>query len=159
VPDLPSDFPLTQERVALGKKLFHDTRLSRDQKQSCASCHDARFGFGDRRRFSTGVEGEAGERNAMPLFNLAWKSDFFWDGRAPSLRDQALEPIRNPIEMHMPLPDLEDRLMADSQSAAEFAKAFGAPGVSAQRIGIALEAFLITLTSFDSIGRCVVRRS
>ena len=150
VPDLPSDFPLTQERVALGRRLFHDKHLSRDNSQSCATCHDAKFAFGDRRRFSVGVDGMAGERNAMPLFNLAWKSEFFWDGRAASLRQQAVEPIRNPIEMHLPLPELEDRLTADRQYAEQFASAFGSPGVSAQRVGIALEAFVMTLTSFDS---------
>jgi cytochrome c peroxidase len=150
VPDLPADFPLTQERVALGKQLFNDRQLSRDRSQSCASCHDPKFAFADRRRFSVGIDGRTGERNAMPLFNLAWKSEFFWDGRAPSLRQQAIQPIENPIEMHMPLPQLEDRLSADKNYSAQFAIAFGTPGVSAQRIGIALEAFLCTLTSFDS---------
>lgn len=150
VPDLPVDFPLTQERVALGQRLFHDTQLSRNKSQSCASCHDVKFAFGDRKRFSVGIDGKPGERNAMPLFNLAWKSEFFWDGRAPSLRKQALEPIHNPIEMHMPLPELVDRLKLEEGYADQFAKAFGTPGVSAERIGIALEAFVMTLTSFDS---------
>ena len=150
VPDLPADFPLTQERVALGRRLFSDTRLSRNRAQSCASCHKAASAFADKRRFSAGTDGELGERNAMPLFNLAWKSQFFWDGRSPALRKQALDPIQNPIEMHARLEKVEDRLAADKSLANDFAKAFGTPGVSAERVGLALEAFLITLTSFDS---------
>ena len=150
VPDLPTDFPLTQERVALGRRLFHETRLSQNRTQSCASCHDAAFAFGDRRRFSVGAEGRLGERNSMPLFNLAWKTDFFWDGRSPSLRKQALDPIQNPIEMHARLDDVEARLTSDRSYAADFARAFGTPGVSVERVGIALEAFVMTLTSFDS---------
>ena len=150
IPELPRDFPLTNERVALGQRLFHETRLSRDSSQSCASCHDAKNAFADRRRFSIGVDGNPGERNSMPLFNLAWKRDFFWDGRAPSLRKQALDPIQKPEEMHASLDQVFDRLTSDPTYAAQFARAFDSPGISAERIGIALEAFVITLTSFDS---------
>lgn len=150
VPNLPTDFPLTEERVALGKKLFHDKRLSRDGQQSCASCHDPKFAFAEQKRFSVGVDGIAGERNAMPLFNLAWANEFFWDGREPSLRRQALVPITNPVEMHADIDDVTDRLTSDSEYANDFAVVFGSPGVSGQRVGIALEAFELTLTSFDS---------
>jgi cytochrome c peroxidase len=130
--------------------LFQEKQLSRDGSQSCASCHLPARGFAENRRFSVGVAGREGERNAMPLFNLAWKQEFFWDGRAPSLRRQAVEPIENPVEMHLPLREAEERLVSERSYAAQFAEAFGTPGVSAQRIGIALEAFLLTLTSFES---------
>ena len=86
IPDLPRDNPLIRERVALGEKLFRETALSKDGMLSCASCHDARHAFSDPRRYSVGVSNRPGTRNAMPLFNLAWKNSFFWDGRAPSLR-------------------------------------------------------------------------
>jgi cytochrome c peroxidase len=150
VPDLPTDFPLTNERVALGQALFHDVRLSRNQSQSCATCHDPTFAFSDPRPFSAGVDGERGTRHAMPLFNLAWKREFFWDGRAASLRKQALEPIENPIEMHESLPNLVEKLGADARLLDAFESAFGTREITAERIGVALEAFMLTLTSFDS---------
>src|SRR5207248_2927888 len=94
VPDLPRDNPLFEERVELGRRLFNEPLLSRNGQLSCASCHDAKHAFADARRFSVGVEERFGRRNAMPLLNLAWKSSFFWDGRAASLRAQALMPIQ-----------------------------------------------------------------
>lgn len=150
LPDLPTDFPLTNERVELGRLLFHETRLSRTNSQSCATCHDPTFAFSDPRRFSAGVDGDRGTRQSMPLFNVAWKRAFFWDGRAPSLRKQALEPIENPIEMHETLPHVVEKLGADAALAGKFVAAFGSTHVSAERIGLALEAFVLTLTSFDS---------
>src|SRR5262249_52450845 len=78
VPDLPRDNPLLVERVELGQQLFHEPLMSRNGDLSCASCHDPRHAFADPRRYSRGVDGQAGARNAMPLFNLAWKSAFFW---------------------------------------------------------------------------------
>ncbi|MEW6157452.1 MAG: cytochrome-c peroxidase, partial [Verrucomicrobiota bacterium] len=87
-PALPRDNPLTEEGVALGRQLFHDPQLSINHTQSCASCHQAEAAFIDAgRRFSIGAEGKVGSRNSMPLFNLAWKSSFFWDGRAATLRE------------------------------------------------------------------------
>ena len=70
-PALPSDNPLTEEGVDLGRHLFHDTRLSINNRQSCASCHEPAAAFTDGRRTSLGAEGQAGTRNAMPLQNLA----------------------------------------------------------------------------------------
>jgi hypothetical protein len=80
--ELPADNPLTVEGVALGKRLFHDTRLSRNNQQSCASCHAQPFAFSDARTVSAGADGQKGRRNSMPLFNLAWAKEFFWDGRS-----------------------------------------------------------------------------
>ncbi len=150
LPDLPADFPLTNERVELGRVLFHDPRLSRDDRQSCSTCHQQKSAFTDPRRYSLGVDEQPGTRNAMPLFNLAWKKDFFWDGRAPSLRAQALEPIQNPIEMHASLADIVKKLAKDEAIAAAFANAFGTAEITPERIGIAIEAFVLTLTSYDS---------
>lgn len=146
-PKLAEDVILTKSRVELGRRLFTDGRLSRDGTISCASCHDAKTGLSDARRFSVGVEGRTGDRNAMPLFNLAWKESFFWDGRAASLRQQALMPIVDHREMDE---SLENVVMKLSDLEKEFAEAFGSPGVTAERIGLALEAFLMTLTSHDS---------
>src|SRR6185503_229470 len=81
-PNLPADNPLTDEGVELGRRLFFDSLLSINNSQSCASCHEPEKAFAESRQFSIGAEGATGTRNAMPLLNLAWKSSFFWDGRA-----------------------------------------------------------------------------
>ena len=151
IPDLPRDNPLTVERVELGKKLFFDKRLSVNDAQSCADCHSPEKAFSDGRRTARGAEGELGPRNSMPLFNLAWKREFFWDGRAGSLREQVLQPIQNPIEMHQSLTNLVVKLaqLPDGYPAL-FTGAFGAPEITAEKISLALENYLLTLTSFDS---------
>lgn len=158
-PELPRDNPFTEERVSLGEKLFNETALSKDGSLSCASCHRQKTAFADPRRFSIGVHGQAGTRNAMPLFNLAWKRSFFWDGRAPSARAQALVPIQDPTEMDESLSNVVAKLSATARGAAGapaadypalFTRAFGTPEITAEKIGLALEAFVLTITSDDS---------
>lgn len=149
-PALPRDNPLTVERVALGEKLFHETALSRESQLSCASCHDSTRAFADPRRYSTGVRDRIGTRNAMPLFNLAWRTSFFWDGRAPSLRAQALLPIQDHAEMDETLTNVVTKLRAHRDYATLFTAAFGGPEITPEKIGLAIESFLLTLTSFDS---------
>jgi cytochrome c peroxidase len=103
-PRLPGDNPLTWEGIRLGALLFFDPRLSINNAQSCGSCHRSSAALTDgSRAVSRGAEGQIGTRNSMSLLNLAWKSSFFWDGRIASLRDQVLQPIQNPIEMHQSL--------------------------------------------------------
>jgi cytochrome c peroxidase len=150
IPDLPRDNPLTEERVALGKALFNETALSRDNTLSCASCHVANFAFTDARRFSLGVQGRKGTRNSMPLFNLAWKTSFFWDGRAPSLRTQALMPIEDHTEMDETLDRVTTKLAATKEYPPLFAAAFGTPEITSEKLGLAIEQFLLTLTSYDA---------
>jgi len=151
IPDLPRDNPLTVERVELGKKLFFDKRLSINDRQSCADCHSPEKAFTDGRRLARGAEGSLGERNAMPLFNLAWKSEFFWDGRADSLRQQVLQPVQNPLEMHQSLTNLVVKLTrANDNYPALFSAAFGSSEITSEKISLALENYLLTLTSFDS---------
>ncbi len=151
MPDLPRDNPLTVERVTLGNKLFFDRRLSINNRQSCADCHEPDNGFTDGRRTARGAEGKLGPRNTMPLFNLAWKSEFFWDGRAQSLRQQVLQPMQNPLEMHENLTNLVTRLAhAHDNYPALFKAAFGSTEITAEKIALALENYLLTLTSFDS---------
>ncbi len=150
VPDLPRDNPLTEERVALGKALFHETALSRDGTISCASCHLPNFAFTDARRFSLGVRGQKSPRNSMPLFNLAWKSSFFWDGRAPSLRVQVLMPIQDHAEMDETLDRVTAKLAATAVYPPLFRAAFGSPEITAEKLALALENFLLTLTAHDA---------
>ncbi len=149
-PALPADNPLTAERIALGRSLFHEQALSRDGTVTCASCHLSEAGLSDPRRFSIGVDGKIGHRNAMPLFNLAWKSSFFWDGRAPSLREQVMIPIADPLEMDTTPATVVTKLKSLPAYSAAFARAFGSPEISEERFGLALEAYLMSLTSFDS---------
>lgn len=147
---LPADNPLTEEGVALGRRLFHDTRLSINSTQSCASCHDQTHAFADTRRFSLGAQQQVGKRNAMPLFNLAWHQGFFWDGRAATLREQVLMPIHDKNEMNETLPNVIAKLNADDECQTGFAKAFGSPEINAERIAKALEQFLLTFISQES---------
>lgn len=151
MPTLPADNPLTIEGIELGRKLFHDVRLSRNSSQSCASCHEPAFGFTDHgNRLSTGVNAMQGTRNSMPLVNLAWKDSFFWDGRAKALREQVLMPIQDHVEMDQPLEGLVTRMSDDADYREKFLKAFGSGGVDAKRISLALEQYLLTLVSGDS---------
>jgi len=150
IPDLPRDNPLIVERIALGEKLFHETALSRDNTISCASCHQPDADFTDPRRFSIGVRGQSGVRHAMPLFNLAWKTSYFWDGRAASLRAQVLVPIQDHREMDETLPDVMAKLAANPVYPPLFTAAFGTPDVTPEKLGLAIEQYLITLTSFDA---------
>jgi len=149
-PDLPKDNPLTVEGVALGSRLFFDRRLSADNSENCARCHRPRIGFTENRRFSVGIDGDFGTRNSMPLENLAWKKEFFWDGRAASLREQVLQPIQNPVEMHQSLDALMRKLSPDANYRFMFAKAFGSPEITTDRLARALEQFLLVQVSFDS---------
>lgn len=150
IPALPLDFPLTNERVALGERLFHETLLSRDATVSCSTCHQSASAFSDSRQFSLGIDGQQGKRNSMPLVNLAWKDSFFWDGRAQSLREQVLMPIEDHLEMDASIETVVEKLSADSTYKTEFETAFGEGGINGERIAIALEQFLLSLTSYDS---------
>lgn len=149
LPVLPLDNPLLVSRVTLGKRLFDETKLSRTNTISCASCHQGKE-LADPRRFSLGVDGKPGPRHAMPLFNLAWKSSYFWDGRAPSLREQVLVPIQDRLEMDETLENVITKLANDPAYPPLFKAAFGSGKISSENIGLALENFLLTQVSFDS---------
>ena len=97
----PTDNPLTKEGIALGRKLFFDPILSADSTQRCSSCHNPKDYFvDDELRFSIGIDNIEGTRNSMPLFNVAYSPKLFWDGNCPTLQDQAVQPVINPVEMH-----------------------------------------------------------
>ncbi|MCU0797823.1 MAG: hypothetical protein MUF31_18020, partial [Akkermansiaceae bacterium] len=146
---LPADNPLTREGVALGRELFFNPVLSRDGSVSCASCHHPAAAFADPgKAFSPGIDGRTTHRHSMPLFNLAWHKNFFWDGRSPTLRDQVLHPIVHPDEMGH---DLDAVVSALKETHADrFAAAFGSPEVSSEKLALALEQFLLTLLSQNS---------
>jgi cytochrome c peroxidase len=150
MPDLPRDNPLIEERIALGERLFHDKALSRDGAISCATCHQADAAFTDKLAVSKGIDGRMGDRNAMPLFNLAWKREFFWDGRAKSLREQVLMPIKDHREMDESLERVQEKLTANPDYAPLFQAAYKSPGITSEKISLALEQFLLTLSARDS---------
>ena len=125
-PKIPADNPLTVEGISLGRHLFWDPILSKDSTLACAGCHAPNLGFGDDLISSVGVEGIAGKRNSMPLFNLAWSPQFLWDGSAATLEEQILNPVRDPVEMHLDWLSAAKRLQNHPTYPTMFAKAFGA---------------------------------
>lgn len=150
-PNLPRDNPLTVQGVKLGRMLFYEKKLSKDGTQSCASCHQQKHAFSDTSRFSIGVDGLPGKRQAMSVVNLAWHiSGFFWDGRAPLLRDQALMPIQDPLEMDESLENVVVKLNLYQNYQNQFQLAFGPGGITSERISLALEQFMFSIVSSDS---------
>jgi cytochrome c peroxidase len=147
----PPDNPSTPEKVRLGRQLFFDKRLSGDGNLACSSCHDlyARAGA-DGRRTASGIGGQIGGRNVPTVWNAAFQSVLFWDGRASSLEEQARGPIFNPIEMGMPSPqELERRLAADASYREAFARVFAAPP-STDLVAKAIASFERTLITPDT---------
>ena len=126
-PVIPTNNPLTQEGIALGKRLFFDKQLSADNTQSCASCHNPTKAFTDGLQYSIGIDNIEGTRNGMPLFNLAWNYDdrFFWDGRELGLERQVFDPITNPIEMHTTWEAVTEKLQQHADYPELFNAAFG----------------------------------
>lgn len=147
---VPPGNPPTAETIALGRDLFHDKRLSRDRTISCASCHDAATAFADPRRFSIGVDGKTGNRNAPPVLNAAFHPVQFWDGRAASLEEQAGGPIANPLEMNLSHEEAVARIQGDAAYQARFEQAFGTGPVTMDKITKAIASFERTLVSGDS---------
>ncbi|MEY4667737.1 MAG: hypothetical protein RL518_436 [Pseudomonadota bacterium] len=148
--------PITPEKVALGKKLYLDTRLSKDETLSCNSCHNLKTFGVDNEPTSPGHKGQRGGRNSPTSFNAALHTSQFWDGRAETVEKQALGPILNPIEMAMPSEAVViERLKKDKNYPQEFAAAF--PGekepISYANVVNAIGAFertLITPSRFDA---------
>jgi cytochrome c peroxidase len=148
--NLPTDNPLTEEGVELGRVLFNDRRLSARHRQSCANCHRERLAFADGGAFSTGADGVQGTRSSPPIFNEAWHPAFSWDGKQSRLRDQAKTAITNPTEMHADPATIEADLRGDAAMRARFLAAFGSPDITFERVGLALEQFMLTHISADS---------
>lgn len=150
-PEIAADNPLTIQGVELGRMLFYETLLSKDNTQSCASCHRQADGFSDSLRFSIGVEGLMGGRQAMPVFNLAWHdNEFFWDGRAHLLRDQSIKPIQDELEMNETLENCVKKLTATKAYRDQFKRVFGSEEITSEKMSLALEQFMNSIVSNDS---------
>ena len=144
----PKNNPLTKEKTALGRSLFFDKRLSREGRRNCASCHDPAKGFSDGSMTALGRNGRPLKRNTMSLWNLAWAKSFYWDGRRPSLEEQARVPIEHPNEMGGSLRDVAVLLQGDADYRRRFQRAFPASGkISAETILQAIGSFERSLVS------------
>ena len=147
----------TPERIALGKQLYFEKRLSINDEQSCASCHILENGMAgvDNLPTSPGARGEKGTRNSPTVLNSGWQDSQFWDGRAEDLVEQAKGPILNPIEMGMPdEKTVEQKIQGIAEYQSAFTKAFpdDKPAITYQHIAEAIAAFertLITPSRFD----------
>jgi len=149
----PAGAPTGPDAVALGRRLFFDRNLSRDRSLACASCHDlVQAGGADGRRTSTGIDHQRGARNAPTVWNAAFQTRLFWDGRADSLDAQAAGPFVNPVEMGMPDMDaVVARVAADAGYRDAFARVFGTgQPITPSRLTAAIAAFERTLITPDS---------
>ncbi len=148
----PTANPTTDAGATLGRVLFYDKRLSRNQRVSCASCHKQRNAFADPRAASLGFRGRKTARNSMSLSNLAYYKNgrYFWDERGATLEKMVLMPIQDQIEMGMNLEDLVERLSEDTGYRWLFREAYGSPEITVDGIAKGLAQFLRSMVSFKS---------
>ncbi len=148
----PGNNPMTAAKVELGKMLYFDPRLSSNGTLSCFSCHNVMEGGDDHRPTSVGVHDQVGGRNAPTVWNAAFLSSQFWDGRAASLEAQAKGPIANPIEMGMPKLELAVQRIESILGYQEyFDQAFGSnTAISEDTIAMAIASYERTLITPDS---------
>jgi len=151
-PEMPIDTTniVTIEGAELGRFLFYDSILSIDYSMSCATCHQQKFAFTDRKQFSKGVKGDLLNRNTMPLFNLAWYPSYFWDGRVSSIEKQALIPVSAHNEMNLNWTQAEKRITKSPFYKQLFKQAFGNVKIDSVLISKALAQFERTLISSTS---------
>ena len=146
VPAVPDADP---EKVALGRALFHDPRLSKDNTTACVSCHDLSRGGDDGRVVSVGVDGKAGTINAPTVFNAGLNFRQFWDGRAETLVEQIDGPVQSPVELGSLWPEVITKLYAHESYPARF-DALYADGITRANVKDALAEFMRTLVTPNS---------
>lgn len=143
------DNEIITTKAALGKKLFSEKILSKDSTISCASCHKPNYAFSDTSAFSIGIGGKLTKRNTPSVLNMKNRPYYFWDGRAASLEEQSLMPIRNPDEMGLPIEEAVQRLNQSKAYKSLFKKIFNQPP-TAKNLAVAFAAFEKTLETVDS---------
>lgn len=150
-PVIPEENPLTGGKVALGRTLYFDKRLSLDDTVSCATCHDPKLGFADGKKVGEGIQNKKGARNSPTTLNAAFLDTQFWDGRAPTLEEQAKGPLINPLEMGMPSHEvLIAKLRKISEYRRAFQDVFGTEEFTIDHAARAIASFERTLNTFDS---------
>jgi cytochrome c peroxidase len=147
---IPADNPPTTDTIALGRRLYYDPVLSGDNTISCASCHSPQSGFTDVHPASIGVGGKKGTRHSPTVINSAYSSLQFWDGRAPSLEEQAKGPIANPVEMASTHADVVKRLQADPKYVALFKQAWGTEQITIDLVVKSIASFERTVLCGNS---------
>jgi cytochrome c peroxidase len=157
VPYVPADNPMSQARVALGRRLFFDTRLSVTGRSSCASCHNPQHAYSDRRRVALGAKGDSLPHNAMALVNVAYNLSYGWtDQSVRTLETQMLEPMLNTHPVELGLKGREGALLAELAEDRCYQRAFDAvfrdehPTITLQNVIKAIATFERTLISGDS---------
>lgn len=148
----PGDNPITNAGATLGRVLFYDRKLSRNDLTACASCHQQGRGFADPNRLSIGFQGGTTGRHSMGLSNARYyaRQRFFWDERAATLEAQTLMPIQDSVEMGMSLNELITKLSATDYYPSLFQAAFGSPEITSDRISKALAQFVRSMVSYQS---------
>ena len=146
---IPDGVGTAPEKVALGRALFHDPRLSKDNSTACVSCHDLSSGGDDGRRVSIGVEGARGVINAPTVFNAGLNFRQFWDGRAETLEQQIDGPVQSPVELGSLWPEVIAKLYAHESYPARF-DALYADGITRENIKDALAEFMRSLATPNS---------
>lgn len=141
---------LEDPEINLGKTLFFDPRLSGSNQISCSSCHDPDLAWGDGRTVSLGHDHLQGTRNTPSLLNVGIHNEFFWDGRAATLEDQAINPLATHHEMNMEPPLLAAKLSRINGYKALFRKAYGTERITFDQIVQAIAAFEKTIRSRPS---------
>lgn len=151
-PPLPkNDNTPTIEGVALGRQLFYDSILSLNNTISCGSCHKQEFAFADAsKQFSTGINGKKLRRNTLPLFNLGWYNNLFWDGKATSIEEQVFHPVTAHNEMNLSWELATKRIQASKKYRKLFYEAFGKVTIDSNLIAKAIGQFERTLISNNS---------
>ena len=147
---IPPGNPQTTGKILLGKQLYFDTRLSKDNTISCATCHDPAKGWSDAGPTSAGIKGQRGGRRSPPVSNAAYLPLQFWDGRAPSLEEQAKGPIQNPVEMGNTHDAMLRTVNDISGYVAEFKAVFGSGPMTVDQVADAIAAFERTVVTTDS---------
>ena len=151
--------PLNKNTIALGRQLFYDPILSRNDQISCASCHLNATSFTHiDHALSHGIEDRIGTRNSPVLINLAWSTSFMWDGSVNHLDVQALAPIENPLEMDLKIADAVNKLKSSKKYRALFYDAFGDSSATGEHTLKALSQFMLTLVSSNSKYDKVMRK-
>lgn len=150
-PDIPSDNPMTIKGVELGRMLFYDPILSSGDVMSCNTCHKQENAFTINTTTSSSMSNNTQvERNIMPLFNLAWETDFSWDGRKTSLEDKILGTMHNPFSFNISWGDILGKLNTHADYPKKFHETFGEKKIKQNMVIKALAQFLRSIVSGNS---------